>query len=135
MKRWFGIAVVTMGMALPACSNKQKAQPAPQPGETAPAFTPAPDNQAVIGSWSDGGNTFHFRDNGTYQWLEVVPCGAPTCQENQRASGTYQFRSGRILLGGGAGAQGDLSVTYSFSNNQNTLSLSDGAKSWTLNRR
>lgn len=133
MKRWFGVAVVTMGMALGACSSKQS-KPA-DPGPSAPAFTPAPDDQAIVGTWSDGRNTFVFNGNGTYTWSAVVPCGAPTCQEAQKAAGSYQFRTGRILLGGGAGAQGDLSVSYSFSNNQATLTLNDGSSNWMLNRR
>jgi len=136
MKRWIGVAFVTMGLALGACSKKQTTQEE-TPGDESTAFAAAPDNEAILGGWSDGQNTFTFNKGGTYSWVESIRCSSPPCKEVAKANGTYQFRGQRILLGGGLGAQGDLSLNFSWANQQNTLQLTGGAGTynWTLNRR
>lgn len=131
MKRWFGVTVVMVGLTLGACSNSET-KPSSDP---VGAYTPASNSQAILGTWSDGSNTFTFDANGNYKWSEITPCAAPTCAESQRAAGSYEIRQNRVLLGGALGSNGDLSVTFSFANEQNTVTLSDGTKSWTLNRR
>jgi len=131
MKRWFGVTVVMVGLTFGACSSKDK-----KPTEAPVAvYTPMADSQAVVGAWSDGVAMFTFGADGNYKWSEITPCGAPTCTESQRAAGAYQFRQNRIMLGGALGSNGDLSVTYIFQNDQKTIVLSDGTKTWTLNRR
>jgi hypothetical protein len=132
MTRWYGIAALTMGLALGACGGGKK-NTTPTPVE--PAFVPAPDAEALVGTWSDGKATFTFNGRA-YKWSEVVPCGAPTCQENEKGAGEYELRNnGKVVLKGGLGDKGDLMVTYAFQNNQKTVVLSDGASTWTLNKR
>jgi hypothetical protein len=132
MTRWYGIAALTMGLALGACGSSKKNT---APAAVEPAFTPAPDAEALRGTWSDGSATFIF-DGATYKWHEVVPCGAPTCTEKEKAAGEYELRNGgALMLKGGLGDKGDLRVTFTFQNNQKTVQISDGSATWTLNKR
>jgi hypothetical protein len=131
MTRWYGIAALMMGLSLGACGSSK---PKPAAGPVEPAFTPAPDEQALVGTWSDGAVTFAFNGRA-YTWTEVIPCGAPTCEQRQKAAGEYQLRSGKVMLKGALGDNGDLLVGFGFQNNQQTLTLDDNGKSWTLNRR
>jgi hypothetical protein len=132
MNRWIGIATLSMGLALGACGSSKKQAPA---APVEPAFTAAPDAEALVGTWSDGSATFTFNGRA-YTWSEVIPCGAPTCQEKAKGAGDYDLRNGgKIVLKGALGDKGDLMVTFSWQNNQKTVVLSDGASTWTLNKR
>lgn len=126
MIRWAGAAVVAMGLALGACGDKEAKK------DNTPTWTPAPDGDAIIGSWSDGANTFTFDSNLNYRWEKEVSCGKPPCPTTA-TSGTYSLKQGKVYLDPQEG--NDLVIDYTFENQQKSVSLHAGSDSWNLGKK
>ncbi len=124
MMRWLGMASIAMTVA--ACGDRGKPTPEHE------NWQPAPDGQAIIGTWTDGQTTFSFLENRNYRWEKVVPCGSPPCPVTNN-SGTYEVRGGKVYLDPPQG--NDIVIDYLFENKQGTIRLQDGSSSFLLNRR
>lgn len=128
MIRWVGAAVVALGLSLGACSHETKKD------NNGPAFVAAPDGEAIVGTWSDGANTFTFDANLNYRWEKEIPCGKPPCATSA-TSGSYQLRSGKVYLNPPQG--NDVVIDLSWADQQKTVTLHSGADNatWTLHKR
>lgn len=129
MFRSMGLLLVAAGLAFSACGSREKKNDTPAPA-AAPVFTPAPDEQALVGAWSDGTTTLRLNANQSFT-MEV-----------NRGERNPQTKSGRWSLRGGAlylHPEGQLDEVYdfSFSNEQRSLGLSNNKQnaSWNLTKR
>lgn len=89
------------------------------------------DSEAVVGTWSDGNNTFEFTANGDYIFRHQIPSGlgsGPVVQE----SGMYQLRGTRIYLKPSKGF--DKVLEFTFQGQQDTLVLTHGKDTYTLSK-
>ena len=129
MTRFIGLSLLTLSLSFAACGGKDKA-PAPAPAP-APVATMAPE-QALIGSWRDGSNTFIFGADKSFTWQESRPCGAPPCPTTSNR-GTYEFRHGKVkvVIDGN-----DEMMEFSFNADQTQLNLSSNKRgqNWGLMR-
>jgi hypothetical protein len=132
MKQWLTVAALAAGFAFSACGSSEKKDTTP----TAPAFTPAPDNEAIVGSWSDGQSTLTINGNGTYRWDDSIPCGAPPCPVKS-TNGAWELRRDKLVLTPSDAEAGADPVAFSFENNQKTVKLSSNKQNrdWTFNKR
>lgn len=129
MKNLIVTAVIGMSLAFGACSSSKKKEEAPAP---TPQQVLLPDSQALIGSWTDGSNTFTFNGNNTFSMTKSRGCTNPPCPSTT-TSGTYQFRSGQIYIS--SPGQEDQVLTYILNQGAKTLSLTNkrSGESWNLN--
>ncbi len=131
MMRWLGVLAVSAGLALGACGSSEKKKD--EPVET-PTVAPKSDQEALVGSWSDGASTITFQSGGAYTWEESRPCGAPPCPSTA-TSGTWQLRNGKIYLDPAEG--GDEIIEFDLMDQQSRLALTSAKqnKTWSLNKR
>lgn len=116
MIRWMGFAIVAAGLSLTACSSSEK-----KATSTTSAFVAAPDAEALVGKWSDGNTTVTFNSSNAYSWKSTRSCRVEPCQE-VTSTGNYSLRHGSLYLDPSEGS--NESYSFSFSNQQRTLSLS-----------
>ena len=114
MKRLLVVALAVTGLGMGACGGDEKKK------DDGPTFTPAPDAQAIVGSWGAGDDTVTFDANGNYKWESIVPCGAPPCPV-KATTGTYRLAGGKVALDPAEG--NDQELGYSFGGNQTTVTL------------
>jgi len=115
MKRWLVVASVAMGLGMVACGSSEKKDTG---GDT--TFTPAPDAQAIVGSWGNSEATVTFDGNGHFKWEKMIPCGAPPCPTTM-TDGTYTLANGKVIMDPTEG--NDMSMSYSWGGNQTSLML------------
>ncbi len=125
MTRWLGTALVTMALTLGACGSSEKK-------DTGPAWTAAPDAEAIVGTWGSGASSATFDANGNYRWEKEIPCGNPPCP-TQADSGTYRITHGKLYLDPQQGD--DQIVEFSFGDKQSSVNLQGGTTSGTYTRR
>jgi hypothetical protein len=125
MIRSMGFLVVAAGLAFSACgSSEKKSSPAP----TA-TFTPAPDEQALVGTWSDGSTTLELRANKTYSFEANRGAG-----RTSSTGGKWQLRAGALYLT--PDGQSDEVYDFQWGAEQRSLSLSTAkGGSWNLSKR
>ncbi|MFO0745593.1 MAG: hypothetical protein U1F43_07965 [Myxococcota bacterium] len=114
-----------MGLAFGACSHETKK-------DNTPAFVAAPDGEAIVGSWSDGANTFTFDGNLNYRMEKEIPCGKPPCPTTA-TTGTYKVAAGRLVLDPPEG--NDILLNFGWADNQKTVNLTGEGGAWTLHKR
>lgn len=125
MIRSMGFLVVAAGLAFSACGSSEKKS---APPATA-TFTPAPDEQALVGTWSDGSSTLELRANKTYSFEENRGAG-----RTSSAAGKWQLRAGALYLT--PDGQADEVYDFQWGAEQRSLSLSTAkGGSWNLSKR
>jgi hypothetical protein len=124
MIRSMGFLVVAAGLAFSACgSSEKKSTPAA-------VFTPAPDDQALVGVWSDGTTTLELRANKSYT-MEAARGGGRAATGS---TGKWSLRGGALYLH----PEGQVDEVYDFQwgGEQRVLSLKTATGgAWTLNKR
>jgi len=123
MIRSMGLLVVAAGLTLSACGSSEKKK------SDSATFTAAPDQQALLGTWSDGATTLNLNSNMNYT-MELSREGRNTTA----TSGKWQLRGGAIYLT----PQGQMDEVYDFSwgSEQRSLSLTTAkGGSWNLVKR
>lgn len=126
MIRSMGFLVVAAGLAFSACGSSEKKSSAP----AAAAFTPAPDDQALVGTWSDGTTTLALRADKTYSFESARGGG----RSATGTAGKWSLRGGAIYLH----PEGQTDEVYDFQwgAEQRSLSLSTAkGGSWNLSKR
>ncbi len=123
MIRTMGFLVVAAGLTFSACGSSEKKEAAPA------GFTAAPDEQALLGTWSDGGTTLNLNSNKTYT-MELTREGRnPTA-----SSGKWSLRGGALYLH--PQDQTDEVYDFSWGSEQRSLSLSSAkGGTWNLVKR
>ena len=130
MTRIFTLSLLALTLTFGACSHDKKA--APVEVAPTPVVSTVPADQALVGTWKDGSNTFVFGADQSFRWEQARPCGAPPCPTTT-STGTYEFRHGqvKITLDGA-----DEMMNMSFNADQSQLSLQSNkrSQSWGLMR-
>jgi len=127
MVRWLVLAMVTTGLAFSACGSSETKKT-----DDTPAWTAAPDAEAIVGAWKSGDNSVTFDANGNYRWEKAIPCGNPPCPTSA-SSGTYRITHGKLYLDPQQGD--DQIVEFTFGDMQKSVSLKDATGSWSLNKQ
>lgn len=126
MIRTMGLLVVVAGLSLSACGSRENKAPAPA---ATPTFTPAPDDQALVGSWSDGTTTMTLRANKTYT-MEMTRPG----RNATTSAGKWSLRGGALYLH----PEGATDEVYDFQwgAEQRSLNMSSAkGGAWNLSKR
>lgn len=129
MTRLIGLSLLALSFTFAACGSSDKKKD--EPAVVAPMATMSPD-QALIGTWQDGSNTFVFGADKSFRWMQARPCGSPPCPTTT-STGTYELRHGQIKVTlDGA----DEMMNMSFNADQSQLSLQSNKRSqnWGLMR-
>jgi hypothetical protein len=134
MKQWLTVAALAAGLSLSACGSTEKKDTTP----TQPAFTPAPDKEALVGSWSDGTTTVTLNANGSYKWDEAEACRTAPCPMKDSDVGNWELRGDKLYLTSTSNKEeGTHAVSFSFENNQKSVKLGSNKRNanWSLNKR
>lgn len=128
MIRSMGFLVVAAGLTFSACgSSEKKAAPA-----ATATFTPAPDDQALVGTWSDGTTTLELRGDMTYTMDESRGGG----RSATGGTGKWSLRGGALYLHPAADGATDEVYDFQFGAEQRSLSMKTvKGGSWNLNKR
>jgi|GEM_PF-1699076 len=130
MTRFIGLSMLALTLTFAACggSDKKKDEPAPTP---TPVATMSPD-QALIGTWKDGSNTFVFGADKSFKWMQTRPCGAPPCPTTT-STGTYSLRHGDIFINMN-GADEVMKMSFNADQSQLMLQSNKRGQNWGLMR-
>jgi len=130
MTRFIGLSLLALTLSFAACGGGEKKNVEVAPAPT-PVATMAPD-QAIVGTWRDGSNTFTFGADKSVVWQQSRACGAPPCPTTT-SRGTYELRHGKLKV---ALDGADEMMEMSFNGDQSQLNLSSNKRgqSWGLMR-
>lgn len=129
MTRFLGLSMLALTLTFAACGGGDKKKDAPAP--TAPVATMSAD-QALIGTWKDGSNTFVFGADHSFKWMQARPCGAPPCPTTTSA-GTYSIRHGQIKVTMN-GSDEMMNMSFNADQSQLMLQSNKRGQNWGLMR-